>query len=334
MLADTPRRSLMKQVTAFIWPLVGLAAVLLSFYLMFSDPSLSRLTAGEVYQSFREIPLSGYALAFCATLIAYAALAWYDRIALLHLGRKLSWVFISLVSFTTYALSHNIGASAFSGAVVRYRAYSTKGLSIAEIGILVAFCAFTFMLGTVLLSGIVLIINPGPIRRLCFEMFHFFPPMPRLRLIGWAMLAFVALYVTGSILQLKPLVIGTFKLAYPRINVVARQLIAGPMELLGATGIIYFALGSAHPSFFVVLAAFLASFSAALLSHAPGGLGVLEYVFLKAMPGLPSAKVVAALIVFRVLYLIVPLIFAIAVVILFERSRLAEALRLRKRAAP
>ena len=96
-----------------------------------------------------------WALAVAATALAYAALAWYDQIALLHLGRRLSWRFVGLVSFTTYALAHNIGATVLSGAVVRYRAYSTKGLGAAEIGVLVAFCSFTFTLGNLLLGGIV-----------------------------------------------------------------------------------------------------------------------------------------------------------------------------------
>jgi hypothetical protein len=72
---------------------------------------------------------------------------------------------------------------------------------------------------------------------------------------------------------------------------------------------------------------FLASFSAALLSHAPGGLGVLEFIFVKAMPDMAKADVVAALLVFRLLYLLIPLAFSIVVVILFERQRLADVLR-------
>ncbi|MBV9704828.1 MAG: UPF0104 family protein [Methylobacteriaceae bacterium] len=325
----------MKRFTAFLWPLVGLAAVILSFYLLLTDQSLDRLTAREIYQSFKEISPLGYGFAACATLIAYAALAWYDRIALAHLGHKLSWLFISLVSFTTYALSHNIGASVFSGAVVRYRAYSTKGLSIAEIGLLVAFCSFTFALGTLLVGGLVLVFEPGITRRMLYGVSHILVGTARLRLVGEAMLAFVALYIAGSVFRLRPLVVGRFQLAYPRIGIVLRQLAAGPLELLGAAGIIYFALPQAgNPGYFIVLAAFLGSFSAALLSHAPGGVGVLELVFLKAMPGLPPAKVLAALIIFRVLYLIVPLIFAIGVLILFERGRLAEALRAARQRGP
>ena len=92
-------------------------------------------------------------------------LAGYDRVALLHLGKRINWLFITICSFTTYALSHNIGASVVSGGVVRYRAYSTNGLSPAEIGFLIAFCSFTFALGTVTLIGIVLVLDPDIVLR-------------------------------------------------------------------------------------------------------------------------------------------------------------------------
>ena len=92
--------------------------------------------------------------------------------------------------------------------------------------------------------------------------------------------------------------------------------------MIGASGIIYFALpAAANPGFGVVLGVFVASFTIALVSHAPGGLGVLEFTFLEAMPDAPQANVVAALLVFRLLYLILPLIFALVVVLDYERKR-------------
>jgi uncharacterized membrane protein YbhN (UPF0104 family) len=148
------------------------------------------------------------------------------------------------------------------------------------------------------------------------------------RIVGLLLLGFVALYVVGSVLHLPPLVVRKAKLVYPRPAIMVRQLIAAPLELLGAAGIIYFVL-PAHlePSFIVVLAVFLASFSAALVSHAPGGLGVFELVFLTAMPDIPKADVLAALIIFRLFYLLVPFGLSLVVVLLFERARLAQAWR-------
>ena len=258
-------------------------------------------------------------MALGATVLAYGALAWYDRIGLLHLGVSLSWPFISAVSFTAYALSHNIGMTMVSGGMVRYRAYSTRGLTLPDIGVLVAFCSFTFALGTLLLGGGLCLVRPGPFEAL------FGIPTTLLRLAGLLMLGGVALYAAGSTLGLKPLVVRGIRLDYPRPGIVARQLVAGPLELMSAAGIIYCALPVAfNPGFPIVLGVFLASFSAALLSHAPGGLGVLEFVFLAGMPNVPEADVLAALLVFRLLYLIVPLALGIVFMLLFERSRLAH----------
>ena len=137
-----------------------------------------------------------------------------------------------------------------------------------------------------------------------------------------ALLAGPSFYVVGALVHFSPLKVGAYELVYPRPPIAARQLLAGPLELIGASGIIYFALpAAANPGFVVVLGVFVASFSIALLSYAPGGLGVLEVTFLRAMPDAPQANVVAALLVFRLLYLILPLIFALIVVSDYERKR-------------
>lgn len=308
----------MKRILDFAWPVLGLLAVVFSGWLLFSE--LKTISAADVLVSLAAIPLNRWGLAVLSTFVAYAALAWYDRIALLHLNRPLGWGFISLVSFTTYALSHNIGASVFSGAAVRYRAYSIKGLSAAEIAVLVALCSFTFILGTIILAGLLLLIEPGFFVRL-FEV-----PVWVAHSLGVLFLVCVVLYVFGSIFGFKPISIGSFQIFYPRPAIVIRQLFAAPLELLGAAGIIYFALPpNDQVTFFSVVGLFVGSFSAALLSNAPGGLGVLEYLFLKAAPELAPADVIAALLVFRLLYLLIPLVFACIVVLIFERQQFFRA---------
>jgi glycosyltransferase 2 family protein len=332
----------MQTLKKFFWPVVGLIAVALSVDQLYTqlkteaatDPAISALLAGGnlwsnigtiagvIGRKLAAIPPMGYVLAALSTLVAYAALAWYDRIALLHLGKTsgISWFYISVCSFTTYALSHNIGVSVLSGGMVRYRAYTAKGLNAAEIAVLVALTSFTFTFGTVLLGGLVLIGEPDIVTPLA--------KMPQMMVvaIGFAMLAFCALYALGSYLKLKPLMIRGFKLEYPAIPIVVRQLFAAPLELLGAAGIIYFTLPEmGNPGFFVVLGAFLLSFSAGLLFQVPGGIGVMEAVFIAVMPQMPATAVFAALLVWRLFYLLIPLAISIPVVILFERSQLGKA---------
>ena len=106
----------MKNAREFVWPLIGFVAVIVSGYLLYRE--LRDISFVTVWASLAAIPPQRYLLAGLSTLVAYAALAWYDRIALLHLGvHHISWLFVSVCSFTTYALSHNIGASVFSGAM-------------------------------------------------------------------------------------------------------------------------------------------------------------------------------------------------------------------------
>jgi uncharacterized membrane protein YbhN (UPF0104 family) len=309
----------------YLWTAVGFCAVAFALWLLVKE--LRGLSPKEVVAGFSAIPIHSWLLALASTIVAYAALAWYDRIGLAHLGHKLPWGFISIVSFTTYALSHNIGASIFSGAVVRYRAYSTRGLTATEVGVLVAFCSFTFILGELLLGGVLLTIWPEIVDRWAAQFPHW-----GARLGGLVMLAAVALYAFGSLRHFPPMKIGGFALVYPRPNILLRQLLAAPIEIIGAAGIIYFTLPEAgNPGFIAVLGVFLGSFAVALASYAPGGVGVLEFCFLKGMPDTPPAQVLAALIAFRLLYLLIPLAFAIVAVFQFERGRLGEILRLRAR---
>lgn len=317
----------MKRFLDFVWPVVGLVAVVVSISLLVSE-FRGDAVGTQVWAQLKAITPDHYALAILSTMVAYAALAWYDRIALLHLGiRSISFTFIALCSFTTYALSHNIGASVFSGAMVRYRAYSTKGLSAAQVAVLVAICSLTFFLGTLLLGGVVLVFEPTQLSRLAGLLPHFLTNTTTARFFGVLFLAVIMAYIIGSVMQLKPLTIGGFRIDYPRPGIAARQFTAATLELLGAAGIIYFALPEVgNPGYFAVLAVFLASFSAALVSNAPGGLGVFELLFINAMPSIPKADVLAALLLFRLLYLLVPLLFATVVVVQFERRRLAHTL--------
>lgn len=305
-------------IKKYIWPLVGLAAVAFSVWLLYHE--LRGLSLDELWDSLLAISSRDWILAIAATLLAYGALAGYDRLALMHLRRNVGWLYVTVCSFTTYALSHNIGASVFSGSVVRYRAYTAKGLSGGEVGVLVAFCSFTFALGTIMLTGFVLILEPE-----LSERFVDVLPVEASSLTGAILLGLVALYVLGSALHFRPLKIGSFQIQYPRLPIVLRQLVVAPLELIGAAAIIYFALPEAgNPGYMVILGIFLISFSAALLSNAPGGLGVLELVFITGLSEMDPAAVLAALLVFRLLYLIIPFVIALFVVLGFERTQLAH----------
>jgi uncharacterized membrane protein YbhN (UPF0104 family) len=305
----------------FFWPTIGVLAVIFCGWLLYKE--LRNLTFASLLDSLDAIPPSGWALAVAATLVAYASLAEYDRIALIHLRRKISWSFMMVTSFTTYALSHNVGASLLSGTLIRFRAYGSRGLSGGEIGVLVALTSMTFLAGALTLAGVVMIIRPEVLQR-----FFDLPTFASIA-IGVGLVSIVGFYALGAMFHFRPLTIGGFHIYYPRSQVVLRQLIIGPLELMAAAAIIYFCLpAEGNPGYITIMGVFIAAFSVAIVSHAPGGLGVLEYVFLTALDDMNQAQVLAALIVFRLFYLVVPLGLALVIVLVFERSefrRLSKA---------
>lgn len=60
-----------------------------------------------------------------------------------------------------------------------------------------------------------------------------------------------------------------------------------------------------------VLMAYWISFLAGLVAHSPGGVGVFEAVMLITLPDINRSALLAALLLFRVVYYLVPLAFGI-----------------------
>ena len=319
----------MKRTLDFLWPAIGLVAVVVSIWLL-SREFRGEAVAKEVWQALWAISAWDYLLCILSALVAYFALALYDRIALSHLGvHHIPFSFVALCSFTTYALSHTIGFTVLSGGMVRYRAYSKCGLTATQVAVLVAITSITFSLGALLISGIVLIFEPQELRRIAGMLPDFLTNKTMAHLAGVALLALVVAYGTGSVLRLKPFEFRGFRVEYPRPAITLAQFVVAPLELIGAAAIIYFALpATGNPGFPVVMAIFVGSFAAALVSNAPGGLGVFDVLFINALqsPDLPRTKVLAAVLMFRLFYLLIPLAFAILVVILFERRQLSDVL--------
>jgi uncharacterized membrane protein YbhN (UPF0104 family) len=69
----------------------------------------------------------------------------------------------------------------------------------------------------------------------------------------------------------------------------------------------------------LVVATLLLGAVATAIAHIPAGIGVLEAVFLAVLGGmLPQAEVLAALLVYRAWYYLLPLMVALALYALFE----------------
>lgn len=302
----------------FFWPLIGVLAIAISFWLLAKE--LQHMSWEALWAGFAAITGEAWLYIALCTIACYVNLALYDVIALQHLRKKVSFPFVVGCSLTTYSLAHTIGASAFTGAVIRYRAYSTKGLSGPEVGVLVTFCSLTFSLAVMIVLGIAFLLAPEIEERLG----SFLSPW----VVQWMALltlGLVVAYLASSALGLPDLKIRNFHVSYPRFSIALKQVTIAPVELVFASGILYFALPEAgNPGFLIVMGVFVVGFALALLSHAPGGLGVFELVVITGLPEFPPETVLAALLVFRLVYFMLPLVVGLFLVAGFEHGQLRK----------
>ncbi len=102
-------------------------------------------------------------LAFGLTAVNFIVLAGYDILALNYIGHPLPPHRPVRPRFAGNAFSNTIGLSTLAGSTVRYRLYSSWGLSPGEIAKIVIFTTLTLWLGLFSIGGIIFTVKPLPL---------------------------------------------------------------------------------------------------------------------------------------------------------------------------
>ena len=294
----------MKRYLRHIPALIGVALLVGAIYVV--QREFRHLKVADVKTSLSAIPLSALVIAFAWTVLSYGVLTFYDRLGTIYAGHKVRYRRVAFASFCAYALSHNLGFAAVSGAAVRYRLYSHWGLSAVQIAKVVGFCSLTFGLGGLVLGGCILFFEP-----LAVPFFSKVLPLWAFYGIGGAMWAIVAAYVITSKFA------GTIRLRGHEFNLPNWRMAIVQVALasvdVAVTAAIFYALIPETPglTYLRFLACYLASYSAGLIANLPGGLGVFDTAMLLGMePYLPAPVILGAILVFRLYYYIIPLFMA------------------------
>jgi uncharacterized membrane protein YbhN (UPF0104 family) len=284
---------------------LGAALVLGALYVV--QRELAALRLGDVVAAMEAIPARSIWLAFGTTVVAYLVLTAYDALGTRFVGQPLSYWRIAFASFTAYALAHNIGFATLSGAAIRYRLYVLWGMAPLQIAGVVAFTSLTFVLGGLAVGGVVLLAVPEAVPG-----FGGWVPAPVLHAVGIAMLCAVAAYAGFGLVRREPIVVFRTSIPLPGPRMAAAQVTLATVDMALTAAILYVLLPDAPGlSFLVFLAVYVTAYTAAMASHVPGGLGVFDGTILIGLgPYLDAATIVGALLVFRLLYYILPLFLA------------------------
>jgi uncharacterized membrane protein YbhN (UPF0104 family) len=246
----------------------------------------------------------------------YLTLTFYDLFALRTIGRpEVPYRVAALAGFTSYAVGHNVGASVFSGGAVRYHIYSSWGLSVVEVTKICFVAGLTFWLGNATVLGLGILHAPQAARALD-QM-----PLWFNRAIALVLLALLAAYVAW--VWVKPRVIGRdgWQVTLPGGPLTLVQIAIGIVDLACCAGAMYMLVPDEPNLGFVTVAViFVAATLLGFASHAPGGLGVFDAAMMVALWQFDKEDLLAGLLLFRLLYYIVP--FAISLLVLGSRELL------------
>jgi glycosyltransferase 2 family protein len=239
----------------------------------------------------------------------YLTLTFYDLFALRAIGRpEVPYRVAALAGFTSYAVGHNVGASVFSGGAVRYRIYSNWGLSVIEVTKICFLAGLTFWLGNATVLGLGVLKAPQAARAIDQL------PLWCNRTIALVILAMLVSYVAW--VWVKPRVIGRdgWQVTLPGGPLTLVQIAIGIVDL-GCCAAAMYMLVPDEPNlgFVTVAVIFVAATLLGFASHAPGGLGVFDAAMMVALWQFDKEDLLAGLLLFRLLYYIIPFVISLAV---------------------
>jgi glycosyltransferase 2 family protein len=284
---------------AFSLAVLAVAAFVL--YRLLDDIDVDKVLAALRAQSFLSIAAAGVFV-----IAGYITLTFYDLFALRMIGRdKVPYTVAALASFASSTIGHSLGAAVLTGGLIRLRIYSAWGLTVVDVAKIAFVTGMTFWLGNALMIGGAVTIAPEA----ASVVDHL--PVWINRLIGLGGLAAIACYLLW--LAPRPRAVGraNWRLVLPNLRFTLVQIAIGALDLTLITAAMYTLLPATPAVGFVtVMVTFLTATFLGTVSHAPGGLGVIEATLLIGLPQFQREELLAALLTFRALYFVLPLILA------------------------
>jgi uncharacterized membrane protein YbhN (UPF0104 family) len=283
------------------WKRLGIAASLLIIILAVTHlvRTLKGVDTGIILTALTEIAPHRIALAALCVVGAFCTLTFYDFFALRTIGKThVPYRIAALSSFTSYTIGHNIGATVFTGGAIRFRIYSDYGLTAIDVAKICFLSGLTFWLGNLFVLGMGMA-------------WH----------IALGCLAGIAAYFVWLLMGKNRRELGQngWKVILPSARLTLLQVLIGVVDL-GFCALAMYLLMPTEPHIdFVSLAVvFILATLLGFASHAPGSLGVFDAAMLVALPQFGKEQLLATLVVFRILYFLIP--FGISIWIMGTRE--------------
>ena len=280
----------------------------------------SRLTAEVSYDDLmttvRETPRWALLSALGLTLLSFAALAVYDFGALAYVGRKIPAPVVGLTSFCAYAVGNTAGFGPLTAGAIRYRFYTPYGVETEDVARIVAFVTGAFGVGLAGVTGFGLLVASVDVSTLPISSLG-------MKIVGGGLV--IGLFTLWAIAgQGRVVTVFARPFALPSRGILIRQFVATAVDIIASAAVLWVLL----PAGSIDLPSFIAVYAVAIglgvLSHVPAGLGVFEAVVIASLgPHIDVRDVLGALVLYRVIYHLLPLVLAAAFIAVLELRRVA-----------
>jgi glycosyltransferase 2 family protein len=275
---------------------------------------LHKIDTAKVLFALQGVRHRDVALAALFVAAGYFTLTFYDLFALHTIGRKdVPYRTAALAGFTSYSIGHNVGATVFTGGAVRYRIYSSWGLTAVDVAKICFVAGLTFWLGNVTVLGLGMAFEPEAASAI-----NLLPPWINRGLAITALIVLVG-YVTWVWRKTRIIGHANWQVTLPGGPLTLLQIVIGIIDLGFCSLAMYFLVPDVpHIGFIKLAVIFVSATLLGFASHTPGGLGVFDAAMLVALIEFEKEELLAGLLLFRLLYYIIP--FALALTILATRE--------------
>src|SRR6478736_5151468 len=295
------------------WKRLGIAASLL--IIVFAVTTLIHTLKGVdtaiILTALTEIAPHRIGLAALCVVGAFCTLTFYDFFALRTIGKtQIPYRIAALSSFTSYSIGHNIGATVFTGGAIRFRIYSDYGLNAIDVAKICFLSGLTFWLGNLFVLGFGMAWHPWAASAM-----DLLPPAVN-RLIALGCLAGIAAYFVWLVSGKNRRELGQngWKVVLPSARLTLLQMLIGVVDLTFCALAMYLLVPvEPHIDFVSLAVVFILATLLGFASHAPGSLGVFDAAMLVALPEFGREQLLATLVVFRILYFLIPFGTAISI---------------------
>lgn len=311
----------MKKYLRYLGHFLVCAIFILAIYLLYHK--LKSYSIAQIQECIQQISYGRIAFSFFLMIINYMILVGYDWLALKAIHKQLPLAKVGLVSFVGQAVSYNFGAL-LGGTSVRYRFYSAWGFSITDIVRLVLMLAVTFWVGALGLCGIIFIFAPPAIPDALLQNM----PIHDVRILGYSLTAIALIYLMLCFGVRKPLHIFGKEFTFPAPRIAVAQCIVAGVDIIAAAACMFVLLpGDIGIGFMDFLPSYLMAQVAVVVTHIPGGVGIFELVILELTHTPNEQAVFAAVLFFRLIYYIIPLLAAAVLLAVYEARQQKNMLR-------